>query len=258
MPDDEVLQDRPDRPVIRTGDTVRRPAQPWTAAVHALLRHLADVGFRCAPRVVGVDGPYEIVTYLPGESGPAGWAKVVDEAGLVASARLLREYHDAVAGWRPDPESRWADGTRGGGTGSDGTIVCHGDYGPWNLVWQGTQPVGILDWEYAHVAPALDDVAYALEYVAPFRSDEECVRWLRYPEPPDRRRRLELFAEAYGLAGSDGLADRVIAVQRKGLDLVLRLAAEGHERQRAMVSSGEVAGIERQIRWSEEHRDLFG
>jgi hypothetical protein len=137
-------------------------------------------------------------------------------------------------------------------------LVCHGDYGPWNLVWHGTRPVGVLDWEYAHVAPALDDVAYALEYVAPFRSDEECLRWLRYPAPPDRRRRLELFAEAYGLAGPDGLVDRVIAVQRKGLGLVLRLAAEGQERQRAMVASGEVAGIERQIRWSEEHRGLFG
>jgi hypothetical protein len=256
MPEDEVLQDRTDRPVIRNGDTVRRPMQPWTPAVHALLRHLADVGFRYAPRVVGVDGDVELLTYLDGESGPAGWAKVVDEAGLVASARLLREYHDAVAGWRPGPDVVWADGSRGGGEA--GTLVCHGDFGPWNLVWRGTRPVGVLDWEYAHVAPALDDVAYALEYVAPFRSDADCLRWLRYPAPPDRRRRLELFAEAYGLPDPDGLVDRVIAVQRQGLDLVRRLAAAGHQRQVTAVESGEVAVTEQQIRWSEEHRDLFG
>jgi aminoglycoside phosphotransferase (APT) family kinase protein len=88
----------------------------------------------------------------------------------------------------------WADGSTR--TGDAHTVVCHGDYGPWNLVWQGTKPVGILDWEYAHVAPAREDLAYALEYVVPFRGDYECLRWLRYPAPPNRRRRLERFAEA--------------------------------------------------------------
>jgi hypothetical protein len=77
-----------------------------------------------------------VLTYLEGESGADGWAKVVDEAGLVAAAQLLRLYHDAVAGWRGDPDLQWAD--RSAGTGGDGTVVCHGDYGPWNLVWQGT------------------------------------------------------------------------------------------------------------------------
>jgi hypothetical protein len=45
MPDEEVLQDRADRPVVRSGDTVRHPLQPWNPAVHALLRHLADIDF---------------------------------------------------------------------------------------------------------------------------------------------------------------------------------------------------------------------
>lgn len=69
-------------------------------------------------------------------------------------------------------------------------------------------------------APAREDLAYALEYVVPFRGDVECLRWLRYPAPPSRRRRLERFAEAYGLTSTDGLVDQVIAVQRAGLDLV--------------------------------------
>lgn len=38
----------------------------------------------------------------------------------------------------------WADGSTR--TGDAHTLVCHGDYGPWNLVWQGIKPVGILDW----------------------------------------------------------------------------------------------------------------
>jgi hypothetical protein len=107
------------------------------------------------------------------------------------------------------------------------------------------------------LAPAREDLAYALEYVVPFRGDDEYLRWLRYPAPPNRRRRLERFAEAYGLTSTDGLVDQVIAVQRAGLDLVRRLAAEGHERQLAMVQAGALDEIRRRIAWSEQNRGLF-
>ncbi|MBM7784981.1 aminoglycoside phosphotransferase family protein [Tenggerimyces flavus] len=255
MPDDEVLQDRSDRQVVRRGSTVRHPVQPWTPAVHALLDYLGDAGFPYSPRVVGIEGDVEILTYIEGESGPDGWAKVVDEDGLVAAARMLRLYHDAVAAWKPDEEPVWFTGQTG--TGGPGEVVCHGDFGPWNIVWQGTQPVGLLDWEYANLAPPRQDVAYALEYLAPFRDDETCVRWLRYPEPPNRRRRLELFAEAYGLSSTDGLVDEVVAVQRAGLDTVRRLAEEGHERQVAMVADGELERLRGDVDWTERHRHLF-
>ncbi|MEU0536545.1 aminoglycoside phosphotransferase family protein [Amycolatopsis tolypomycina] len=190
MTGDDVLQDQPRRRVVRVGDTVRRPTYPWSPAVHALLRHLEAVGFPAAPRVLGVDDDgCEVLTYLEGESGPQGWAKVADDAGLTRFARLLRDYHDAVADFRPSGELAWYTGERGGGE-----VVCHGDFGPWNVVWQGEQPVGILDWDFARPGTRLHDVAYALEYVAPFRDDAECLRALRYPRPPDRRHRLELFA----------------------------------------------------------------
>ena len=38
---------------IRHGNTILRPAGPWTPAVRALLRHLEEVGFPGSPRVVG-------------------------------------------------------------------------------------------------------------------------------------------------------------------------------------------------------------
>jgi hypothetical protein len=53
--------------VVRVGDTVRRPAGPWTPAVHALLDHLHQVGFEGAPRALGVDERgREILTFVPG------------------------------------------------------------------------------------------------------------------------------------------------------------------------------------------------
>lgn len=178
------LQDGP-RPVIRIGDTVHRPVQPWTPAVHALLRHLEAVGFPYSPRVPGHDDEgREVLTFIDGESGPAVRAKVVDDDGLAAFAHLPRAYHDACAGFVPPADTVWSTGV---GAPAAGQVVRHGDFAPWNTVWDGGRPVGILDWDVARPAVPIHDIAYAMEYVAPFRDDEECVRRLRYPEPPDPR-----------------------------------------------------------------------
>lgn len=135
-------------------------------------------------------------------------------------------------------------------------VVCHGDFGPWNVVWSGDRPIGIIDWDHARPAPRRHDVAYALEYVAPFRDDAECLRWLRYAEPPDRRRRLELFAGAYGLTDTAGLVDAVIAVQEQDVDAVRRLAEQGHEPQAGWVADGHLDELRARVAWSRANRHL--
>lgn len=252
---DEVLQDRPHRRVERIGDTVRRPTYPWSPAIHALLQHLEAVGFRYAPRVLGLDEDgREVLTYVQGESGPQGWAKVVDDAGLARFARLLRDYHDAVQDFVPPDEVSWSTGEVGLG---DHEVICHGDFGPWNVVWQGERPVGILDWDYARPASRIHDIAYALEYVAPFRDDAECLRSLRYPEPPNRRHRVELFAGTYGLTSTSGLVDAVIEVQRDGIEQVSTLANAGTQPQIDWVAEGHLEELESRVAWSQANRHLF-
>ena len=41
--------------VVRVGDTIRRPAMPWSSSVDALLAHFREVGFDGAPRALGYD-----------------------------------------------------------------------------------------------------------------------------------------------------------------------------------------------------------
>ena len=240
MIDPGVRDARAPRAVERVGATVRRPAAPWTPAVHALLRHLEAVDFPYSPRVLGFDEEgREVLTFLEGDSGPAGWAQVTTDDGVRSAARALRAYHDAVAGWQRDPDLLWASGIHEPGAADNPhEVVCHGDFGPWNLVWRDGQLVGILDWDFAYPAPARRDVVYAVEQLAPFRGDDECVRALGFDEPPDRRHRIEVFAEAYGLASTADLAGDVLASQRETYETVRRLAGAGYEPQATWVARG--------------------
>ena len=97
--------------VVRRGSTVRRPLGPWTPAVHSLLRHLEEVGFPGGPRVVGIDGDVEVLTFIDGEvavdptwepgRGQRLAGPVRTEKSLETMARLLADYHVAVRGFDP-------------------------------------------------------------------------------------------------------------------------------------------------------------
>jgi hypothetical protein len=84
-------------------------------------------------------------------------------------------------------------------------------------------------------------VAYALEYVAPFRDDAQAMRWQGFTGPPARARRIEVFARAYGLDTADGLVDAVIRRQMLTGVRVRELAARGLEPQRTWLAEGWVA-----------------
>lgn len=201
-----------------------------------------------APRLVAVDGDEELLTWIDGESGPNGWAKIVPEAGLRRWASFLRRYHDAVAGYRPDSATIWSGGAGGC---APGEIVCHGDFGPWNGVWRGDDIVGLLDFDHAGPAQPLFDIAYALEYAAPFRDDTECTRWLRHPDPPDRRRRIETFCDAYGIAVPGDIVARVASQQRLTLQRCEALGRRGIEPQATWIRDGYLDTVRARIAWTE-------
>src|SRR3954471_20591993 len=89
--------------VVRIGQTVRRPQRPTSPATHALLRHLADVGFSGAPRFLDIDDlGREVLSYVPGTAiTPPYPAWALTDVALVSVARLLRAYHRAVSTFQP-------------------------------------------------------------------------------------------------------------------------------------------------------------
>jgi Ser/Thr protein kinase RdoA (MazF antagonist) len=250
---EEHLQSSDHRPIVRIDDTVRRPAGWWTPAVQTLLRHLHDVGFPYAPEPGGIDAEgREVVSYIAGESGATGWYRIHSEQGLRRFAIVLREFHEAITDFRPNDDLEWAVGPS-----EPRELVCHNDFGPWNLVYDGDNPVGIIDWDLAAPGPRINDIAYALEYAVPFRDDVRARSWHHFAEPPDRRSRLEAFAEAYGLASTDDLVDAVIDRQRLTIVHVEELAARGIEPQASWVVDGTLEESRRLVAWTEDNRSSF-
>jgi len=241
--------------VERVGDTARRPFERWTPAVHAFLHHLRSVGVTEVPMPLGVDEcGREVVEWIPGDPGP-GWENVVPESGLEAMARLLRRLHESSRGFALPEGMSWADTT----APRTAEAVCHGDFGPWNIAWRDGRPVGVFDWDLAYAGDPLDDVAYALDYVAPFRTDELAVEWLGYPGPPDRAARIRAFWAAYSgdpatPAVVEQLVDAVVARQRRTRVLATRLGREGVEPQATWLREGRERLWDEQLQWALTHR----
>ncbi|MDX2536350.1 phosphotransferase [Streptomyces scabiei] len=151
--------------VVRVGDTVRRPAGPWTPAVHALLTHLHEVGFKAAPRPLGLDDQgREVLTFMPGDVvWPDRFSLMEPARQLARVARLIRHFHDAVQDFMPPPEARWQ--TLIPAEGSD--IIAHNDLAPWNLVVADEARWAFIDWDAAGPGSRLWDVAYAMHGFIP-------------------------------------------------------------------------------------------
>jgi Ser/Thr protein kinase RdoA (MazF antagonist) len=214
--------------------------------VHALLGHLEARGFDAAPRALGFDERgREVLSYLPGRSGPASLEGLRSDAALVAVARLVRRYHDAVASFRPPPGAVWRFTV---GAPRDGELICHNDLGPWNVIFDGTRPVGLIDWDFAAPAPRIWDVAYALWRWAPLYNDPA------FDAPAIRGRRMRGFCDAYGMAERHELLAVVERRQRVRDDTLVAGGRAGVAGFAAMLRDGHAEGIRADIAYLREHR----
>ncbi|WP_375490473.1 phosphotransferase [uncultured Jatrophihabitans sp.] len=176
--------------IVRRGAVVVRPRHDRSDYVQAVLRHLEAVGFTGAPRAMGFDADgREMVSYLAGYVPPRQPYNLTDEQ-LVSSAMLVRSFHDAIAG---------------SVLCGDSEIVCHGDLGPHNTVFDGGSAVAIIDWD-SDVSPGSRVVDFAHAVWC-------CADVTDVGVPVDEQsRRITLMCAAYGLLRPtdvvDELADR--------------------------------------------------
>jgi hypothetical protein len=93
-------------PVVRRQEAVVRPAQLWTPAVHALLRHPEAVGCTGAPGVRRGPQGYgnQVLSFVDGESVHLhAWS----DYGIHALGALLRQLHDAAETFSASDDMIW-------------------------------------------------------------------------------------------------------------------------------------------------------
>jgi hypothetical protein len=199
--------------VVRVGNTVRRPPRMNAEFIHALLDHLAAVGFDGAPRFLGTDEQgRDILSYVEGDV-PADleWH---DDVVLFAAGRLIRRFHDATVGLLARRSTRLE-------------VVCHNDLSPCNFAFQAGIPVGLIDFDTAAPGTRRMDLGYA------------AWGWLDLGNPghgpAEQRRRLQLLMEAYGAEFSPVSIKEAIVT-----------------RQHMLAAEGELTGRTAMAQWARE------
>jgi hypothetical protein len=197
--------------VARRGDVVVRETGPWASTVHSLLRHLEEVVFEGAPRVVGAgfdERGREVLTYVEGEViVRAPWT----DGGVAGVGALLRRLHDATASYQPPKAAVWR-AWFGRQVGAP-DIIGHCDAAPWNIISRQGQPVALVDWEVAGPVDRLTELAMAAWSNAHLY-DDDVAEMNGLPDAATRIRQVRIFSDAYGLPAKDRhqLAYRMIEV----------------------------------------------
>lgn len=138
-------------------------------------------------------------------------------------AQLLRGFHDAAKDF--DPQGHTWNGSLSDPAG--GTVVCHNDVCPENVVFRDGVAIALLDFEFAAPGHPVFDLAQLARLCVPIENDFDQARlgWL----PADRPARLRLVADAYGL-GRDGRKELLTAIDvalTRGEEFVRRRVEAG-------------------------------
>jgi hypothetical protein len=209
---------------VGVGDEVRRPAQPWTATVHSVLRHLEDVGFDGAPRARGFDEQgRERLTFLPGQTLGEAWPWpewLHSDDALRQVGAWLRRLHDATAAFRPPADAVWFTGR----SWQPGLLIGHLDASPWNVVWADGALVGFVDWDTASPARREDDLAFSALTWVPLLAEGITGSG----DAADRHRRFHLLLHVYGYAGDRAaIRDAIIGRVERNVAMIRQLADGG-------------------------------
>ncbi|TCQ03295.1 Ser/Thr protein kinase RdoA (MazF antagonist) [Rhizobium sp. PP-F2F-G36] len=238
--------------IWRDGNTVRRPSGPWTPTMHRFLRHLQNSGFTAAPIPVELTQHQETVTYVEGRVCEHLADRLVGSERMLRSAgELLREFHSASRGfldvdreiqtWMLPPQE-------------PPEIICHGDFAPYNVATEGDVAVGIIDFDTAHPAPALWDLAYAVYRWAPLSdySNQGVVLDVR-----EQLHRASIFCASYGATADEKrrLPEAICGRLQALVDFMHSRAEAGDLTFVEDVEAGDAAIYLRDIEYVQKNRD---
>jgi hypothetical protein len=240
--------------VVRVGNTVRRPLGAHSDASTLLLEGLSEIGFP-APMPLGRDDEHRgVFQWIDGAVAvPPYPAWSLTDDSLASVGRLLRRYHEAVRrvvlprGTVCSPEIPDPHG---------GSIICHNDVCPENVVFRDGEAVALLDFDFAAPGRPIWDLAQTARMWIPLRPPE--FNGERSHLNPFSR--LRVIAEAYGLEAGQHLelVEALIESRRTGSRFVRRRARAGEAAfVEAWARHGGSEGDTRITNWFEANADQF-
>jgi hypothetical protein len=248
--------------VVRVGNEVRRPSSAHTESIFALVRHARDNGFTEAPEPLGLDelgrerwefvsGDVPIPPFPP-------WSQT-DEL-LASTAALLRRFHEAVADFSPPAGAAWntelayLPGVPD--ESADAAIVGHNDVCPENVICRDGAAVALIDFDFAAPTHRLHDLGQLAKMWIPLEPDEDAARTGR--AGLDRRHRLRIAADAYGLSATERepfLSIVVDTIHRGSLFVKKRIERGEQVFIDAWKAGGGQARYDRRSAWIDDNYD---
>ena len=181
-------------------------------------------------------------------------AWVQTDHALSSIADLMRSFHEASSRL-PVIRAKWSDELA---DPCGGTMICHNDVCPENVVFRDGEAVALLDFDFAAPGRPLFDLAAFARMCVPIDDDLSASR-LGFREL-DRPARLRLVAETYGLnaEGRHTLVELLDRPMENGGSFVQRRVDAGDLNFIRMLDEmGGMERYERRLRWWHASRETF-
>jgi tRNA A-37 threonylcarbamoyl transferase component Bud32 len=233
--------------VVRIGRTVRREVHQNTPAVKALLSHLEETGFAAAPRWFGFDEEgREILSYITGTAGHYPLKPyVLSESTLRRLGLLLRRFHDATISFSLPEDVVWQNAIS-----TKREVICHGDAGPYNIIFRNNQPIALIDFERATPGPRVWDIAFVVYRFAPLCDAPEHEFTPAFLQKIARR--IRIFLNAYGFSQNDDLFDWMQLRLKTEIGLFESETNDDPIRRQKKIEAGHLDLYKRDLRLIEE------
>jgi hypothetical protein len=236
--------------VSRVGDTVRRESGFWTKQVHLLLAHLRDKGIQEVPAPLGFDEQgREILTFIPGVVGHSPTPELRSDKVLISAAQLLRRIHDATQDIAQICQSGWQSPNR-----EPIEVICHGDFAPYNCVFEQGELIGVIDLDHAHPGSREWDLAYALYRFVPIMAPSNPEN---YGTLHEKCRRTRLFCDAYGLSNRSTVIQTTKSRIAYMAEYIRQGAANGDMRLQANINEGHLEIYTTDYAYLDLHEEQF-
>ncbi|EGR0411584.1 aminoglycoside phosphotransferase family protein [Vibrio cholerae] len=253
--------------IYRDGEAVYRPIQPWSPTIHLILKHLEQSNVDESPKFLGVNENQEVLSFVVGDTYnyPLIGAIATNEA-LISASKLLRKIHDSTVSllnqmdvnkqqWMLEPRIPFEVICHGDFTPynvalSENTVV--GDFTPYNVALSENTVVGVFDFDTAHPAPRIWDLAYSVYCWSPFKTDSND----KLGTIAEQVARAKLFCDSYGATDleREQLADAMVQRLQALVSFMCNEAENGNKLFAENIEQGHLQAYLNDIEYLSENK----